>query len=347
MDYVGIDVHKNPSQICRLTETGAVLHQHLHTQRERCAAVFAERPIARILIEASTESAWVAQCLEALGHEVIVAAPNDAPMSAQRRRRVKTHRRDAAALAHACRLGAYRLAHRTSEPQRHGRAVLSVREALVRSRTRWISAVRALLRHHSYRLRSGATESFLSRVAALALAADRQAEMVSLVRAMQRVNAQLAPLEQQTETLAQDDAVVQRFSTAPGVGPFTALAVVATLDAVERFDHAHHVESSLGLVPRAWSAGEQQQRGTITKQGSGRMRALLVGAAWRIWRRQEIVGSKLRYWTERRAARRGKWVAVVALAQRLAGMLYALWRDGSVYDEARVGQRPRVVTLTV
>lgn len=107
MEHGGIDVHKNQSQICIFTEAGEVLHQRIHTNRERFAAVFAERPTARILIEASTESEWVAQCLEVLGHEVIVADPNYAPMYAQRSRRVKTDRRDAEALAHACRLGAY------------------------------------------------------------------------------------------------------------------------------------------------------------------------------------------------------------------------------------------------
>jgi transposase len=132
---------------------------------------------------------------------VIVADPNDAPMYAQRSRRVKTDRRDAEALAQACRLGAYHPAHRTSERQRHGRAVLTVREALVRGRTRWISVVCALLRPHGYRLRSGAVESFLSRVAELELSADRQAEIAPLLRTMQSVNEQLLALVQQTETL--------------------------------------------------------------------------------------------------------------------------------------------------
>ena len=94
---------------------------------------------------------------------------------------------------------------------------------------------------------------------------------------MQSVNEQWATLEQQTETMAQDDEVVQPLSTAPGVGPVPALAFVATLDEVERFDNAHHVESSLGRVPREWSAGEQHQRGKLTKQGSGQMRALVGG----------------------------------------------------------------------
>jgi transposase len=106
---------------------------------------------------------------------------------------------------------------------------------------------------------------------------------------MQSVNEQLAALEQRTETMAQGNEVVARLHTAPGVGPLTALSCVATLDDVERFDNAHQVESYLGLVPREWSSGEQQ-RGTITKQGSGRMRALLVGAAWRILRCKGVVG---------------------------------------------------------
>lgn len=202
---------------------------------------------------------------------------------------------------------------------------LAVREALVRSRTRWISVVRTLLRQHGYRLHSGATESFVDRVAELALPAELQAEIEPLLRAMYSVNEQLAALEQQTETMAQDDEVVERVRTAPGVGLLTALAFVATLDEVERFDNAHHVESYLGLVPREWSSGEQQQRGKITKQGSGQMRALLVGAAWRILRRQGMVGSKLRHWAERIAARRGKRIAVVALAVWSKYSKLALW----------------------
>jgi hypothetical protein len=70
-------------------------------------------------------------------------------------------------------------------------AVLAVREALVRSRTRWISVVRALVRQHGYRLRSGAAESFLSRVAALELSAELQAAIEPVLRAMQSVNKQL------------------------------------------------------------------------------------------------------------------------------------------------------------
>ena len=146
MDIIGIDLHKRESQLCTLAPDGSVTEQRIVTSRERFTAVFGHRVPARILLEASTESEWVAQCLEALGHEVIVADPNYAPMYATRSRRVKTDKRDARTLAEALRLGAYRPAHRVSAARRHVRAELAVREALVRTRTRYIAIAKAFVR---------------------------------------------------------------------------------------------------------------------------------------------------------------------------------------------------------
>jgi transposase len=144
MDHIGIDVHKKESQICILAEGGELIERRILTQLRRFGEALGGRAPARILLESSTESEWVARCLEALGHAVIVADPNFAPMYATRTRKVKTDRRDARALAEACLLGAYRAAHRLSDAQRHVRARLAVRDTLVRTRTRYISLIRAL-----------------------------------------------------------------------------------------------------------------------------------------------------------------------------------------------------------
>src|ERR1700693_3007193 len=169
MDHIVIDVHKRDSQIYILAEGGEVVEQRIRTEGERFTAVLGTRPRARILVEASTDSEWVARCLEALGHEVIVADPNFAPMYATRSRKVKTDRRDARALAEACLLGAYRPAHRLSDPHRHVRGCLGRRAGLVPTRTRYISAVRALLRQHAYGVPSGSAERFTDRVRGLPL----------------------------------------------------------------------------------------------------------------------------------------------------------------------------------
>ena len=84
-------------QLCLLGADGTVTERRITTTRERLAAVLGQRPPARVLLEASTESEWVAQLLETLGHDVVMADPNYTPMYGERSRRVKTDRRDVAA----------------------------------------------------------------------------------------------------------------------------------------------------------------------------------------------------------------------------------------------------------
>lgn len=155
MDFIGFDLGKASSQICIITADGELVEQRIKTDREQLTKLLGARPRSRVLIEAGTESEWVARHLEALGHEAPVAGPNFAPMYATRSRRVKTDRRDARAPAEACRLGAYRPAHRTSDEQRHVRAKRAAREAMARTRAKYISLIRALLRRDGFRVPSG------------------------------------------------------------------------------------------------------------------------------------------------------------------------------------------------
>jgi len=337
VDNIGIDLHKRSSQICTLTAGGELFERRIETTRERFAAALGGRPRARILIEASTESEWAARCLEQLGHEVIVADPNYAPMYGQRSRKVKTDRRDARALAEACRLGAFRLAHRTSDAQRHVRTQVMVREALVQTRSRYISLVGALLRREGARLGSGGAAAFPMRVARLQLPETLQQEIAPLQVMLKILNTRIQYADAQLENLVASDPRAQRLCTVPGVGPVTAATFVATVDRVERFAGAHQLEAYLGLVPRERSSGEKQCRGRITKAGNGRARWLLVEAAWSILRYKKPETLALRLWADRIAARRGKFRAAVALARRLAGILYAMLRDGTVYQPERLG----------
>src|SRR5688572_22607743 len=105
MEYGAIDLHARRSQIRIVREDGAaVLERRVDTSRDDLGRIFARAPM-RILIESSTDSEWVAQHLETLGHEVIVADPNFTAMYGHRSRRIKTDRRDVAALAEACQRG--------------------------------------------------------------------------------------------------------------------------------------------------------------------------------------------------------------------------------------------------
>jgi transposase len=344
MDIIGIDLHKRESQLCTLGIDGGVAEQRIVTSRERFTAVLGNRAPARILLEASTESEWVAQCLEALGHEVIVADPNYAPMYATRSRRVKTDKRDARTLAEALRIGAYRPAHRVSAARRHVRAELAVREALVRTRTRYIAIAKAFVRREGLRVPSGESHLVAKRVATLAVPPLLEAELEPLFAVLEPLNAQIKSADRRITAFEQVDPIVALLATAPSVGPLTASAVVATIDDVTRFSSAHQFEAFLGLVPGERSSGEKRRVGRITKAGNSRARYLLVEAGWRILRSKSPETAALRAWALKIAARRGNRIAVVALARRLAGILYAMWRDNAPYTTTKLrGPRETMV----
>jgi len=263
-----------------------LIEQRIRTAPARFAAVLGPRPRARILIEASTDREWVARCLEQLGHEVIVADPNFALMYATRTRRIKTDRRDARALADANLLGAYRPAHRLSDAPRQVRGRLGVREALVRTRTRYIALSRARLRQHGYRVPSGGAEVFLDRVNAMPLPGQLRSLIAPLLAVMLPLHRQLAYSDTVIDQLAAHDPRVKRLRPVPSIGPVIAAAFVASLDDAQRFRHAHQVEAYLGLVPREGSSGDARRRGPITKAGPGRARWLLIQAAVSILRRR-------------------------------------------------------------
>jgi len=331
MEYGAIDLHARTTLIRIVAEDGTVvLDRTITTTREGFAQVFGGRARLRVLLETGTESEWVAQALEAAGHDVVVADPNYALMYGVRVRAVKTDRRDVAALAEACRLGIYRAAHRVSAPQRQMRRRLRVRAQLIRMRTQAINLLRAQLRQEGYRLPSGTSTTTTRRCRALALDPVLRQDLAPVVALLDGLAPLVTAGEAGAATHAAADPVVRRLMTAPGVGPIVGLTYRAVVDDVTRFRDASSSTAFLGLVPREDSSGTRRRKGAITKRGPTALRVLLIQAAWTIWRQRQGRAA-LHAWVERLAARRGRRIAVVALARRLARILYAMWRDGCDY----------------
>jgi transposase len=329
MEYGAIDLHTKRSQIRIVTADGAVvLERKIDTTRGALTEVWGGRAAMRILVESSTESEWVAQHVEGLGHEVVVADPNFAAMYASRSRKVKTDTRDVAALAEANRTGVFRRAHRVSVAAQQLRQTMRVRAHLVRLRSQTISLVRAVVRREGVRVPGGAAESLLTRLESLALPAAVDAILAPLRAVLRQLNAEITAQDEAVEVRATADATTQRLMTAPGVGPVVALTFQAVIDDPARFGgDARRVSAFLGLVPAEDSSGERQHKGHITKAGPPDVRALLVQASWSIWRGRSVAGAALRRWAHALADRRGRRIAIVALARRLSRILLALWRD--------------------
>jgi transposase len=337
MEYGAIDLHLRRSQIRIVDEHGqVVLDRRIDTSRGEFDRVLGGRPRMRILLESSTESEWVAQHLEGLGHEVIVADPNYAAMYGSRSRKIKTDKRDVAALALACRQGIYRRAHRVSASAKALRQLMRVRRQLVQQRTGLINLLRALLRQEGVRLASGSAEHVLCRLERVPVPATLTATLAPVRTMLTAVNETLGTIEAAIDTRAADDAVTQRLMTVPGVGPIVALTFQAVLDDPARFGgDAARASAFVGLVPREDSSAERQHKGHITKTGPGDLRALLVQASWVIWRSRRAAAADLRLWAQTLAARRGRRIAMVALARRLTRILYAIWRDQTEFARRR------------
>jgi transposase len=126
------------------------------------------------------------------------------------------------------------------------------------------------------------------------------------------------------------DEQIERLQSIPGVGPKTSFAFVAHV-AAERFENASQVSNYLGLVPRVYMSGETVRYGRITKRGNGYVRALLVQASWALVRSRH--GGKLQelyfYMTKEKSISKKK--AIVAVARRLAELMYTLMKHEAKY----------------
>jgi transposase len=328
MEYGAIDLHTQHSEVLIVTADGTtVLERRIRTSREALTAVWGGRARMRVLLESSTESTWVAEWLEQLGHEAVIADPSFAPMYGARSRSAKTDRRDVRALAEANRRGWFKPVHRVSAAQRQVRQALVVRTTLVRTRTKLINVVRSVVRSHGARIARGDAATLVRRVRAVALPAEVRATLTPLLTVLEALAPPIAAADRAAAAQAKTDPVTVRLMTVPGVGPVTALHVRSTLDQVERFRDAGAVTAYLGLVPRETSSAERQQRGRITKAGPRETRAMLVQAAWVVWRQTRGPAVVLSRWAHQVAERRGRRIAIVALARRLARILFAMWRD--------------------
>lgn len=344
MHIVGLDLGKIKSHACVAIDDGTIVSEkRIATSVASFEKFFAQFHPARILIEASNAAEWVAQCLEGLGHTVIVGDPRFAPMYAQFDRRIKTDARDARGLMQANRLGAFHHAHRRSEESRNIRARLLVRAGLVRTRTRMVVQLRSLLESRGIIVARCDVESFDRKLDGLQVDTALGLAIMPLIAQVTSINDVIAELDSELEQLAALHPVVARLDNVAGVGVVTALAFVTAIDDPKRFKNAREVASFFGFVPREFSTGERQHaRGHTTKTGDSLTRGYLVQAAWSLRRSKRPEVAALQAWTAAVQKRRGAKVAISALTRRLIRILFAIWRDGSSFDPSKLQPPPTV-----
>jgi transposase len=329
VDHVAIDVGGRESQICVRSSDGKVVEER-RVLTASLPALFAKRATSRVVLETCAEGFALADAARSAGHEVRVVPATLVKTLGVGARRLKTDRRDAQVLSEVSTRIDLPSVHVPSSTAREWKTICGLREILVGARTKAINAVRGWLRGQLGRVRTGTTATFPARVREKFTAPSHVERVLCTIDAL---NEQIRAATKEVEALANGDALCRRLMTVPGIGPVTALRFVAAVDRVDRFKSAHQVESYIGLVPGERSSSDRQHRLSITKAGSTSLRWALVQAAWSARRTKGF--DPMVDWSFEVEKRRGKRVACVALARKLAGVLFALWRDGTTYDVRR------------
>lgn len=330
MNHVAIDLGSQESQICVRQADGMILQEGKHPTR-KLAALLRQWTPSRVIVETSAEAFRIADEALACGHEVRVVPATLVKTLGVGSRGVKNDQKDARVLSEvSCRIDLPSV-HVPSTTARTWKSMCGARDALVSARTQLINNVRGWLRTQLWRVRTGAPSSFPERVKAVAKTMEHElpAHVERQLRVIEALNVEIKGADRQVLQIAKADPVCRRLMTVPGVGPVTAVRFLAALDRHDRFASAHAVQSYLGLTPGERSSSERERMTGITKAGPSAVRWMLVQAAWAAWRQPD---QPMTQWARRIAERRGKHVAIVALARKMAGILYALWRDGTSYQ---------------
>lgn len=327
MQHVAIDLGGRESQVCVRGTDGKILEQKRWPTKE-LGKYLQGRPPSRVIVETCAEAFLVADAALRAGHEARVVPATLVRTLGVGSRRTKNDRRDAQILSEVSTRIDLPSVHLASMDSRERKTMCGMRESLVRARTKLINTVRGWMRGQAIRIGGGSPEQLPERVRkaiqTLPSYVERQLKMIDAL------TEQIDEADKELKKLARKDSTCARLMTVPGVGPVTAVRFVAALDTIERFESAHKVEAYLGLTPGEDSSSDRQRRTSITKAGSTATRWALVQAAWAARRAKGF--HPMVEWSRDVEKRRGKRVAVLALARKIAGVLFALWRDGTFYD---------------
>lgn len=331
MQHVAIDLGGRKSQVCVRAEDGQILFER--AVETRTLPRFLERqPPSRVVVETCAEAFFVADVAATHNHQVRVVPATLVRSLGVGARGIKTDRRDAQVLSEvSCRIDLPSV-HVPSNLARQRRSMCGVREQLINARTGLVNCVKGWARTQALKFRSGGLSTLPTRMrdAVLKHSNGLPEYIDRLLIAIEALNTQITLADKELSQLVEQDPLCQRLMSIPGVGPVTAMRFVAAIDDLSRFRSAHAVQAYLGLTPGERSSSQRQQRTGITKAGPAALRWTLVQAAWSV--RRHRPHDPICQWAAQIEERRGKFVATVAVARKLAGVLYALWRDGSVYD---------------
>lgn len=336
MEHIGIDLGAMHCHVV-VVSSGGQEQQRDEVATGRLPAWLAGRPPSHVVMETCTQSSAMARAAMVAGHDTRVVPGRLVRLLGVGARGIKTDYRDAEALARASLHNPdLPSVHLRSDRSFHRRELLTARWQLLKARKSIAVSIKSWLRARLVRLTGRASsKAFSEAVRKVALehpdGLPRPVEM--LLETFEHLCEQVDKLDEQIEALTDSDPVCQRLMTVPGVGPQVSLAFSTHLDVHERFGSADELASYLALIPgEATTGGRVVRTGTI-KAGPSHLKSLLVQAAWSMWRSRP--NDPVVLWARAVADKRGKHIAIIALARKIATVMWSMWKHGRDYDPAR------------
>jgi transposase len=332
MYYTGIDLHKKTSFITTIDAAGKmVTRANLKNVEEDILAYFTNLGgKTKIVIESMASWYWLYDLLSGNGFEVVISNP--AKTKAIASAKIKNDKVDSHMLAQLLRADLISTVHVSSLETRKLKEFLRHRSRLVRDAGRMKNRIHMLLMKNN--LRSPFSDLFgvkgLRYLQEIDLPDYHRQQVETYLLLYEKLKNQIEPLTKRVHGLAKENPTAQLLMTIPGIGPITAMFIVAEVEDISRFPSYRHLASYAGLVPSLDASGGKQRKGRITKQGSVYLRTALVEAAQSAARMKSC---RLNIFFRRRVVKSGYQKAIVATAHKMLQYAFFVMRNQTPYKE--------------
>ena len=328
---VGIDLAKLVFQVHGSGPDGPVVFRK-KLRRDQVLAFFAQLPRCVVAMEACASALYWAREIAGLGHEPRLIPPAYVKPFVKRQ---KNDMADAEAICEAAQRPTMRFVQGKSAQAQALAVVFRTRDLLVRQRTQLINALRGHLTEFGYIVRQGVGQ--VSKLVEIIgdpgsdIPTEARPVLAVIAESLQALQSQIALLDREIAARAKADPVAKRLMTIPGVGPVVATAMVALAPAASTFKRGRDFAAWPGLVPRQHSSGGKERLGRTTRMGERSLRRLLILGASSATKVAARSPDKAGAWLAGMLARKPRMLVTVALANKMARIVWALMAHGGSY----------------
>jgi transposase len=336
---LGIDLGKNSCSVVGLDHTGAVVRRR-RMRPENIPAFTRTMPTCVVAMEACCGAHHLGRLLKAQGHAVRLMSPEYVRPYVKAQ---KNDDRDAEAIAEAATRPTMRFVELKSEEQLDMQSLHRARDRLVGERTALINQLRAILLERGMTVPRGRhkLERYLAAIPEAAedtSLSPRTRELIEDMRAeWAALDRRIGAFDSEFAACARADADARRLATIPGIGVLNATALVAAVGTGQTFARGRDLAAWLGLVPRQITTGGKPRLVGITKRSNKYLRTLLIHGARSAMPGLAASATPLGDWLRSLMQRVHKNAAVVALANKLARIVWVVLRKGEEFNAAAVG----------